>query len=140
MLTFKNLLTLKTNIMKKIYIYFCMTLMASAFIACSKSSDSTTTSVDYVAKAIGTYTGTVTYGVHVEAMTIEITKQTSSTVIMKVTDSTQQPANFPGVSVSDGGSGTVKLNLNNTDISGVVNGKSLDCYILGGYHFVGTKP
>jgi hypothetical protein len=117
-----------------------LTVAIFVMMGCTKkSSDSVSPSVDNVAKVIGIYSGTTTYGSYKERDTFTITKQTSSTVLMMLTDTTQTSVNYAGVTVSDGGNGTVLLTLG-TDISGVVNGKQLDCYIQGNFHFIGYKP
>ena len=65
--------------MKKISIYFFITLLAITFIECSKSSSSDTpTTIDYATPACGTYIGTL-----VLTDTVVITKVSDSVVRIK---------------------------------------------------------
>ena len=117
-------------------------IMLFAILSCSKSSDSTPTPVDYVAISVGSYAGTVSQGtVILDTISVVISKQTSTTVLVKYISPTAGELDFAGIVVSDGGSGKASLSgkVGNTTITGVVNGKSLDCY-FNVIHFVGTKP
>lgn len=124
--------------MKLKYILLLTVIVGFSIWGCSKkSSDSTPTNVDLPTSASGTYTGTFGSG----PATVLITKESTTTVVLKLTDDVNSVTNVAGVGVSDGGGGKILLSLptGNTPISGTVNGKSLDCYFYQ-LHFVGTKP
>jgi hypothetical protein len=126
--------------MKKCTLILIFVLVGFSFFGCKKSSsDSNSNTGDLATMASGTYTGTANTGGSNLPCSIEITRQSSTSVTLKLLSEGMLIINAPNTTVSNGGGQIVNLQNDMYYISGTVNGKSLDFY-LSTMHVVGTKP
>jgi hypothetical protein len=126
--------------MKKIDIFLIIVLLGLSLIGCKKSSSDNPT-VDLAANASGTYTGQNQIG-NMYPMTVVITKESITTVVMAATLNGTLFGTYAGITVTTGDNGKILLSYNagNTGISGTVDGKSLVYYFNTVKFFIGTKP
>jgi hypothetical protein len=125
--------------MKISKIIFIFIFSVFFIIGCKKDN-----SVDTSSRISGTYSGTFTYGENTMEGTVELKKQSNTSVILNET--------LPGdtllgyslfgcgpLIVAEGDNGIMYFNNEDVKINGIVNGVTLD-YTLKGHHFTGTRP
>ncbi|MDO9254111.1 MAG: hypothetical protein Q7U54_01265 [Bacteroidales bacterium] len=130
--------------MRQKFIFSLAIFILMICFGCEKNSDDS--SVDLAANSTGVYSGTwVIVGTGQVAGTCEVVKASGTSVNLVMTAGGQSIPTLPGVKLSDGGSGIIKISY--TDSSGTLNGtiqnKSLSFTIKAGTiteTFSGTKP
>jgi hypothetical protein len=129
--------------MKFIRLCGFMLLIVSGIVGCNKKGGDGDTTSDYAATAAGIYTGYYMYsGTSIDGTT-QITKESYTTVKLNCNASDTTFGSFTGVTLSDGGNGTIHLNYDRTiSLDGTVDKKTLT-YIINSaspVSFKGNKP
>jgi len=131
--------------MKNGKLIFIFVFSVSFIIGCKKdNSIDLSSKIDISSKIIGTYSGTFKYGESIMQGTVELKKQSNTSVILTETLPSDTLLGYSlfccgPLKVAEGDSGRMYLNNEDVKMTGIVNGKSLDC-TLNGHHFTGTKP
>jgi len=125
--------------MKNSNIIFIFVFCVFFMIGCKKDNP-----IDISSKITGTYSGTFKYGGSSIQGTVELKKQSNTSVFLTETLLSDTLMGYSlfccgPLEVAEGDSGRMYINNEDVKMNGSVNGISLD-YTLNGHQFTGIKP